>query len=285
MLYSRQKFLLSFLMEFGGELSRTDCQKLVFLFCQYYKKDYYDYFPYKYGPFSHILFNDKRILTKRGFLQNSEKFKVAEKTLNSLNETNKIEQKELRTFRKSMQGFRGKKLISKTYSEFPYFSQNSEIVNFNKIPSEEKNTHKSFYSLGYEGKSIDKYLNTLIKNKIEIVYDVRNNPVSRKFGYSKSRLESYLNNVGIRYFHLPGLGIPPKYRRDLDTKSDYEELFSFYRKSIINESLKDLEEIKKSLKENFRIVIICFESDFRMCHRKIVCEFLSNDMNFEAVHL
>jgi hypothetical protein len=45
-MFYRRKILLALLEAFGGSLKRTDCQKLLFLFCQRRGKNYYDFFPY-----------------------------------------------------------------------------------------------------------------------------------------------------------------------------------------------------------------------------------------------
>jgi hypothetical protein len=38
------------------------------------------------------------------------------------------------------------------------------------------------YTLGYEGISLEAYINKLIKNDVKLLCDVRKNPLSRKFG-------------------------------------------------------------------------------------------------------
>ncbi len=57
-MYYRRKLELALIQAFGGELSKTDFQKLLFLLTQKQEKPDYDFVPYKYGCF---LF--KRLLT------------------------------------------------------------------------------------------------------------------------------------------------------------------------------------------------------------------------------
>ena len=148
----------------------------------------------------------------------------------------------------------------------------------------EENNYISF-SLGYEGKTIDEYLNLLIKNNIQVIFDVRRNPISRKFGFSKSRLSTYAENIHVKYIHLPSLGVPSKYRKNLITNDDRKNLFKFYAKYILNKNSEGLELIRNNLLDNKRIVLTCFESDFRTCHRKIICDLLTREFNIDFIHL
>ncbi len=64
-MFYRQKILLALIETFGGRLKRTDCEKLLFLFCQKTGRNYYDFFPYRYGGFSLVSYHDKTNLTKK----------------------------------------------------------------------------------------------------------------------------------------------------------------------------------------------------------------------------
>ena len=63
-----------------------------------------------------------------------------------------------------------------------------------------------------------------------LLCDVRRNPLSRKYGFSKSTLSKACGNVGIRYEHLPELGIASEQRQELTTQADYDALFEVYER-------------------------------------------------------
>lgn len=44
----RRKIILALIEVFGGSLPSTDCEKLLFTFCQQTCKNRYDFFPYKH---------------------------------------------------------------------------------------------------------------------------------------------------------------------------------------------------------------------------------------------
>ena len=64
------------------------------------------------------------------------------------------------------------------------------------------------HTIGYEGSSIDEFLATLGAVGIDLLIDVRDVPISRKKGFSKSALASHLAHHRIEYLHLKGLGDP-----------------------------------------------------------------------------
>ncbi|MCB2213982.1 DUF488 domain-containing protein [bacterium] len=286
MLYNRQKFLMTFLDIFGGGLSRTNCQKLVFLFSEYNNKGYYDFFPYKFGPFSHVLYDDKRALIKKKILDDVESFVLLEDQINKVKDFNIEDRMLITQFKDEVEGVRGKSLIEKTYDEFPYFAKNSELLSHGdsiQIGNDENNPR--LYSIGYEGISIDKYLNTLIYNEIEILFDVRNNPISRKYGFSKNKLKQYTNAVNIEYYHIPELGIPSKYRKDENVNNDINELFDFYKKKILKSSMNKVDLIKEKLLRNKSIALTCFEADYRLCHRQYICRSITESTGIQANHI
>jgi uncharacterized protein (DUF488 family) len=143
------------------------------------------------------------------------------------------------------------------------------------------------FSIGYEGKSIVTFIDELINNKILALVDVRHNPLSRKPGFSKVALRSHLEHSGIDYFHIPQLGIPSQFRKNLGTEESYRLLFNFYDKEILPSNLIFVAKLKELLNQYHRLAIMCFEADFHTCHRYRITEFISNDSAFdvEITHL
>lgn len=66
--YKRQRFLLSFISQLPDEIAFTNLQKLVFLYTMREKTDFYEFVPYKFGPYSFQLREDVDFLRKNGFL-------------------------------------------------------------------------------------------------------------------------------------------------------------------------------------------------------------------------
>jgi len=142
---------------------------------------------------------------------------------------------------------------------------------------------REVYTIGYEGKDIDDFIEELLKNSIERLIDIRELPLSRKNGFSKKALMKALQDVGIEYKHFPELGAPKEARHKLKSK-----LLNFYEfTEIYRDHLKRHMDDFKALElyvSSKRSVIMCFEADWRICHRSIIAEFLERD-GFEVIHL
>ncbi len=209
-MFYRRKILLALIEAFGGTLSEIDCQKLLLLFCLRRGENYYDFFPHSRGNFSLILVQDKNRLANLGFLVPNDTFQF------STNQSyiNQMKPKDLSTLRAltlEIGNLRGEELIRKAYLELPYYASRSQIAarilnatEYERV-SNSRNTTKTpcLFTIGYEGLSIDAYLNMLIADNISVLVDVRKNPISRKYGFSKTRLTDYTRLAGITYIHIP----------------------------------------------------------------------------------
>ena len=152
-------------------------------------------------------------------------------------------------------------------------------VQFLTASNRPKQEEKCLFTIGYEGRSIDEYLNILIKNNIKILCDVRKNPLSRKYGFSKNSLQKTTKNLGIEYLHIPELGIPSDLRKNLNTKQDYKTLFSFYENKVLPEQKNALNKIFKIFNTKKRIALTCFEAESSMCHRNCISSALKKTSN------
>ena len=61
----------------------------------------------------------------------------------------------------------------------------------------------SLFLTGYENETIEEFLKKLQSEGITTVIDVREIPLSRKYGFSKKQLIEQLDTLGIKYFHFP----------------------------------------------------------------------------------
>jgi hypothetical protein len=151
----------------------------------------------------------------------------------------------------------------------------------------QENTKYALYTIGYEGVSIDEYINKLLKHNIKILCDVRKNAYSNKFGFSKDLLQKALNIFDIKYFHLPNLGIESSERKNLVAEKNHTKLFADYRQKVCNaQNAKPLIDFINS-KEN--IAITCFEKDHNLCHRGTLSQYIKEELeqnnNFAVVNI
>ena len=129
-----------------------------------------------------------------------------------------------------------------------------------------------FFTIGYEGISLETYLNKLIINDVRLLVDVRKNSFSMKYGFSKSQLKNACESIGIAYMHLPQLGIESENRQELNSLNDYNKLFESYKKTTLKTNIEFLIQLKELSEKYSRVAITCFEKEICMCHRGVVAK-------------
>lgn len=180
-------------------------------------------------------------------------------------------------------------LMKHTYVNYPFFAIKSEVAadiltksELQKVKaSKPRHSETILYTIGYEGISLEEYLVRLLKKDVKVLVDVRNNPLSMKYGFSKSQLKRYCESLGIRYFHIPEVGIQSKQRQELNSQADYDKLFTVYRKTNLTKTTKAQVEILNLLRENRRIALTCFEANICQCHRKHLAEAIETLPGFD----
>jgi uncharacterized protein (DUF488 family) len=291
-MYYRRKILLSLLENFNGQLNKTSLQKLLFIYTRWQEKKAFDFVPYKYGCYSFQANQDLKTLAKYGLVQESTNANspqwaksTTEEFTPTLNKTDKALMVKLKSAYNEMSR---EELIKYTYRNYPYFAIKSEIAHqvltkteLEKVEKQKRTfTETKLFSIGYEGKSLETYINHLIINDVKLLCDVRKNPLSMKFGFSKNQLKHACENVGINYLHIPELGIVSEKRQALNSLKDYQVLFKEYEKTVLIEYKEHLLSINDLLKKYNRVALTCFEATECMCHRGRVVKALANQPNW-----
>lgn len=273
---------------FDGEIEKIKLQKLIFLASERQRSSEYQFVPYKFGCYSFSLKADLVTMVKKGVISETPaSYQLANKLdyFKSIREDDKII---LRDIKKHYGSMSSNALMKYTYIHYPYWAIKSTIANdllneleLQKVINSKKEQHNTvLYTIGYEGISLEDYLNKLIQNDIKVLVDVRSNPLSMKFGFSKTLLSRYCNCLGIEYKHFPEVGIKSNQRQELNNQSDYDNLFKEYKKELPS-TLSTQIAILELLKQNQRIALTCFEADICKCHRKPLAESIKALPNFK----
>jgi len=281
----RQRLALQLLNAIGGAASNLDFQKLLFLYCQEIRLDPpYEFVPYKFGAFSFTSYADRRKLVERGLLEDDDRnWKI---TAAGRDSVGRAIETHLSSFATRTAGIRGNDLIALTYRRFPFFAIHSEIAEkvlkgdpdaYERVLALRARPDKpEMFTIGYEGHSLESYLTALIRNGITILCDVRRNPLSRKYGFSKSTLSRCCLEIGIRYEHIPELGIASDQRQELDTQADYDALFAEYMRNWLPGQATSLSKIRDWFDAGERIALTCYEHSPAQCHRHCVADELES---------
>jgi uncharacterized protein (DUF488 family) len=287
--FYRRKIILALLQLFDGQLDKIRLQKLLFLFTLKQTKTEYDFVPYKYGCYSYSAKADLTTMVSKGLLSESQKhFAKLDKTdylkLVKLEDLKHLQQVKTEYGRMS-----ANTLMKHTYINYPFYATRSEVAadilndtELEKVKAAKPNGTKTvLFTIGYEGISLEEYLVRLLKNDVKVLVDVRNNPLSMKYGFSKTLLKRYCESLGIKYVHIPEVGIQSDQRQELNTQADYDKLFTVYRNQNLTKTTKAQIEILNLLKENKRIALTCFEANICQCHRKHLAEAIETLPGFE----
>jgi hypothetical protein len=282
----RQRLLLTLLDGFGGDLGNLDFQKLLFLYTQECEIDpSYDFVPYKFGGFSFTCYADKRRLTEQGLLSDEEQswqLSAAGKKEVFRAGTERIT---IDRFCRSHSSLRGTPLVAHAYKRHPYYATRSEIVDAvlpnatdraKVLALRPKKAAAGLATIGYEGKSLESYLNQLLGDGVTLLCDVRRNPLSRKYGFSKGTLANACQGLNIKYVHLPELGIPSDRRQELNTQEDYDALFEAYELRDLPKQGAAVKMIVDWINQGERVALTCFEILPEQCHRHCVAEAVSS---------
>lgn len=286
---SRCKALVGVLGGMPGEPTRTRLIKLLFLA----RKEtscldvswFYDFVPYRYGPFSFTLYKDlgdleqvgclsphALSLSRRGRGEAKQAFdRLAPAVRGALEDI-------LRRYGTLPRG----KLVSHVYKQYPWYGSRS--VRAGASRRRRRAARKAVYTAGYEGESIDTFLAKLLRAGIERLIDVRHTPASRKYGFSKRALARLCEHMGIDYVHFRDLGIPPSHRRGVTSLEDYRKLLKTYERTLLPRARGSAMRVSQLMSER-PSVLVCVESDVSCCHRSRVAEFVSARIGLDAVHL
>ena len=107
---------------------------------------------------------------------------------------------------------------------------------------------------------------------VERLVDVRELPLSRRKGFSKTALADVLADAGVAYEHDRALGNPKPYR-DLYKSGHRAEGERRYRRHVRNGSAGAVDELADSL-GGARTAVMCVEHDHRECHRAVLVDEL-----------
>ena len=141
------------------------------------------------------------------------------------------------------------------------------------------------FTIGYEGRDLDTFLDCLAQNGIECLLDVREVAYSRKKGFSRTALAKALEMKGIRYVHLKDLGSPGALRDELKSGGDYGKFFRGMEEHLATQRETIAEAHSHAVQ--MRCCLMCYEKLAAMCHRKIVARKIKqHDGNgLEVKHL
>jgi uncharacterized protein (DUF488 family) len=136
------------------------------------------------------------------------------------------------------------------------------------------------FGVGYEGRSLDELIYSLLTSGTRILADVRLNAISRKRGFGKRLLGESLADAGIIYWHVPELGNPSWNRAGFGgPAAEVQAARTRFAEMIDGEAASArLEEIAVAAKCGV-VAVMCVEANESACHRYVILQELHRRLN------
>ncbi|WP_420462736.1 DUF488 family protein [Candidatus Palauibacter sp.] len=261
-LFHRQRVLLSLLRTFGGKMGESDVQRLLFDYgrrCRERGIDPpYDFIAGEHMPRSFTAVADRDKLASRGILVSGAWHLTPEGHRLAGNLKNRdvfVLAARLRS-RGGDPGAGG--------------NRRPPVAHHDRNEAARDNAHPKgglLATIGYEGRSYEAYFNELLRSGISRLCDVRRNPLSRKWGFSKRLLSQGCDELGIRYEPFRELGIESGARANLGDRAAYERLFAQYEATTLPRCRDAVARITGWIDAGEGVAITCYERDSGDCHR------------------
>ena len=138
------------------------------------------------------------------------------------------------------------------------------------------------WTIGYEAATQDDVVAALASAGVERLIDVRQLPLSRRPGFSKTPLSAALAEAGIDYVHMKALGTPPA-GREASRKGRHGEMAAIYRATLAEPTAIVAAAQLRELVDDKPSALLCFEREPTHCHRQVLIDEALADA--EVTHL
>ena len=290
----RQRILLALLHKAGGTMGRTQLVKLAFLLGKETdvssREAYYDFVPYRYGPFSFALYREMGALERDDYLHMAEDH--VELSGSAHDDAASLFDAMASPVKRAIEQIIARyasmtqhNLLTRVYRNYPWYAIASERKDL--VPADvpaRPTAGIAVYTVGYEGKSVDAFFNGLIKDGIQAILDVRANPISRKYGFARKSMSEIAKRLGIGYVHLPELGITGNFRTDLSDYDSYQRLLDRYEHEMLPKRGDHIRRLVDLIRER-PSALLCVEKDVQCCHRSRLAQAASEVSGLPVVHV
>ena len=141
------------------------------------------------------------------------------------------------------------------------------------------------HTIGYNGLKIEEFISILERLKIDQLVDIRARPLSRKPGFSKTKLGIRLEKSGIEYVHFKALGSPKELRVEYQESGNVRKFFESLGK--VFSSAESVEQLTSVIDEAAQrnVCLMCCCADWMYCHRKAVVDELLSRCAIDVNHV
>ena len=142
----------------------------------------------------------------------------------------------------------------------------------------------ALYTIGYEKARLADVVAALSEAGVAALIDVRDRPISRRPGFSKRQLAAALEEAGIDYVGLRALGTPPEGRMAGRTRQ-WDRFWGIVENRLASAEAELALQQAAEIAQRAPACLLCYEADWRQCHRRRIAEILTDRCGFAVQHL
>jgi uncharacterized protein (DUF488 family) len=282
----RQKTVLMLLKQASRPVQRVELMKWCFLLrvdsASKGSSAFYDFVPYKKGPFSFSLYQEiKRLVELNYVIAHGESaWSLNPELAHAASGAGPAVERDVRILIKNFNYLTTDELLDYVYKRHPAYTVNSEVQQLAPRPTADP----AVYTAGYERLSVDGFLNLLIERGIQRVIDVRSNPISRRYGFHKTTLTRLTQRLDLEYRHFPQLGIEAEKRQYFPANRERTVLFDEYEATTLVNEPDSILDVACLVAEK-PSVLVCIEADPKSCHRSRLATPVAEVTGLPIIHL
>jgi uncharacterized protein (DUF488 family) len=140
------------------------------------------------------------------------------------------------------------------------------------------------FTIGYEGASLVSFIDTLKREGVAALLDVRRDPWSRRPEFRKHGLEEALAAAAVVYRHEPRLGVPREIRERFRGGTDPAGFAAWYDVEVLGRNPDLVRELSDFIKST-PTALLCYEADPARCHRSLLARELARLTHLPVRHL
>lgn len=143
---------------------------------------------------------------------------------------------------------------------------------------------ETLFTIGYEKARLGDVVATLKEAGVATLIDVRDRPISRRPGFSKRQLAAAVEEAGMRYVHLQAIGTPPE-GREANKRHDWDRFWDIVETRLASVEAELALQQAAAIAQREPSCLLCYEADWRRCHRRRVSEILAGRHGIAVHHL
>lgn len=134
-----------------------------------------------------------------------------------------------------------------------------------KLPGFDATAERIIFTIGYEGQTLEQFIQRLGAHRVGVVVDIREAPVSKRHGFTKRELQAKLKAAGVGYIMKREWGNPKRKAGGVDERRDPRGAMTAYTEYLAPHIVDAAAFVQDIMPR--RPAFLCYEAEPFHCHR------------------